>query len=70
MDVLISLLIFVLVFGLVAYLIFWAMGYLGAPEPIRKVVTVIVVIIGILMLLGYLPSFGGHAGFRWPWGRY
>lgn len=57
----IGLLIWVLVFGLIAYLIFWFMSYLGVPEPIRKVVTVIVVIIGILYLLGYvLPGAGVH----------
>ncbi len=66
MDAMISLLVFVLVFGLVAYLIFWAMGYLGAPEPIRKVVTVVVVIIGLLVLIGYLPGLGSH-GFHWPY---
>ena len=57
----IGLLIWVLVFGLICYLIFWFMGYLGAPEPIRKVVTVIIVIIAILYLIGYiLPASGLH----------
>ena len=59
----IALLIWVLVFGLICYLIFWGMGYLGMPEPIRKVVTVIIVIIAILYLVGYLlPA----AGLRLP----
>jgi hypothetical protein len=43
-----SLLVSLLVFALVCYLIFWILGYLGAPEPIRKVVTVIVVVIAVL----------------------
>lgn len=64
METLVSLLIFVLVFGLIAYLIFWAMGYLGVPEPIRKVVTVIVVVVGILLLLSHLPGVGW--GHYWP----
>lgn len=69
METLISLLIFVLVFGLVAYLIFWFMGYLNVPEPIRKVVTVVVIIIGIIMLLGYLPGIVGpeHHSWHLPW---
>jgi hypothetical protein len=55
----IGLLIWVLVFGLICYLIFWAMGYLGMPEPMRKVVTVIIVIIAVLYLPGYvMPSVG------------
>lgn len=57
----IGLLIWVLIFGLICYLIFWVMGYLGMPEPIRKVVTVIIVIIAILYLVGYLmPGAGVH----------
>jgi len=56
-----ALLIWVLVFGLICYIIFWGLGYLGAPEPIRKVVTVVVVIIALVYLLGYiLPSAGLH----------
>lgn len=58
-----ALLLWVLIFGLICYLILWAMGYLGVPEPIRKVVTVIIVIIAVVYLLGYiLPG----AGLRLP----
>ena len=39
----ISLLITVLVFALVCYVLFWIMGYLNVPEPIRKVATVVLV---------------------------
>lgn len=61
---LLSLLIYVVVFGLVCYLIIWAMGYLAVPEPIRKVVTVIIVLIAVIWLLSnFLP--GSH-GFYWP----
>lgn len=55
----VGLLIWILIFGLLCYLIFWTMSYLGVPDPIRKVVTVIIVIIAILYLLGYvLPGTG------------
>ena len=60
-----GLLIWVLIFGLICYLIFWAMGYLGVPEPIRKVVTVIIVIIAIVYLLSLIPGLGIPAA-RWP----
>lgn len=61
---LVSLLIFVLVAGLVIYLIFWAMNYLGMPDPIKKVVTVIVVIIAVVWLLSnFLP---GATAWHWP----
>ena len=53
----ISLLITVVIFALVCYLIFWVMGYLGVPEPIRKVVTVVIVLIAVIWLLtNFLPT--------------
>jgi hypothetical protein len=58
-----SLLVSLLVFALVCYLIFWILGYLGAPEPIRKVVTVIVVVIAVIWLLtNFVPlaTIGPH----------
>jgi len=56
----ISLLITMLVFGLICYLIFWVMGYLAVPDPIRKVVTVIVVVVAVLWLLqAFMPINAG-----------
>lgn len=56
----ISLLITLLVFAVVCYVIFWVMGYLGVPEPVRKVVTVIIVVVAVIWLLtNFLP--GQHA---------
>lgn len=60
----ISLLITLVVFALICYLIFWVMGYLGVPEPIRKVVTVVIVLIAVIWLLtNFLP---GQHGLYWP----
>ena len=54
---LVSLLITLVVFGLVCYLAFWVMGYLNVPEPIRKVVTVIIVLLVVIWILNYfLPG--------------
>jgi len=63
----ISLLVTLVIFALICYLLFWAMGYLGVPEPIRKVVTVIIVLIAVIWLLtNFLPlASGGHP----LWGR-
>jgi hypothetical protein len=57
---LVSLLITLVVFALVCYLIFWAMGYLNVPDPIRRVVTVIIVLIACIWLLSnFLPNAAG-----------
>ena len=62
---LISLLITIAVFALVAYVIFWLIGYLGVPEPVRKVVVVVVVLIAVVWILSnFLPGTAG-LGIRW-----
>lgn len=56
---LIHVLILALVLGVICYIIFWAMGALGVPAPIQKVVTVlVVVIIAIWLLMALLPLLG------------
>ncbi len=56
---LVALLITVAVFALVFYVIFWLIGYLGVPEPVRKVVVVVMVLIAIVWILNaFLP--GAH----------
>lgn len=61
---LVSLLITVVVIALVLYLIFWVMSYLGVPDPIRKVVTVVMVLIVVIWILtNFLPGVPGwHLG--------
>ncbi len=54
---LVSLLITIAIFALVVYVIFWIMGYLSVPEPIRKVVVVIVVLIAVVWILtNFMPG--------------
>ena len=53
----IGLLITVAVFALVCYVIFWLIGYLGVPEPVRKVIVVVIVLIAVIWILpNFLPG--------------
>jgi hypothetical protein len=61
---LIGLLITVAVFALVCYVIFWLIGYLGVPEPVRKVVVVVIVLIAIVWILSNFLPGTGH--MTWP----
>jgi hypothetical protein len=64
----IQLLITVVVFAIVCYILFWLLGYLAVPEPIRKVVVVVVVLIAVIWILSnFLP--GTVTGFHPLWGR-
>lgn len=51
--------LFLIIVLLVAWLIIWAVGYLGAPDPLKKVAVVAVVIIAALIILARaLPLLG------------
>jgi hypothetical protein len=51
-----SLLIALLVIGLLWYLIRWAVGYLGLPQPVLVVVTVLIVICFLYWVWGAFPT--------------
>ena len=54
----IGLLISVLVVALICYLVFWVLTYLGAPEPVRKVAVVVMVVLAVVYLLSALGGWG------------
>ena len=56
-----QLLISVLVFLVIASVVWWAVGMLPLPAPIRPIVLVVIVLIFLVYLLGYLP--GSHRYF-------
>ena len=56
---LVNLLIFILIVGLICYLIRWALGYMAVPEPLQKVVWVIVIIVLLVAFLRMLGVVGG-----------
>ena len=65
---LIALLIYLVVFLIVAGLIFWAVNKLsaafGIPEPIRTVIIVALVIICVVVLLSFLLGALPASGLR------
>jgi hypothetical protein len=48
------LLVGLLVWGLVGYLVHWAMGALGVPHPVDKIVLVLLVVFFVLWLISAL----------------
>ena len=64
---LLHLLIQIIVVGLVCYLLFWLIGYIGLPAPFDKVARVVIAIVAVIFLLNIVMGLdGGHAlNFRW-----
>jgi Zn-dependent protease with chaperone function len=51
---LITLLIYIIVLGLVFYILWWLLGKVGLPEPFNKIATMILALICVLVLLNLL----------------
>jgi multisubunit Na+/H+ antiporter MnhB subunit len=59
---LITLIIIALVLGL----IFWAIDWMGIPQPFNKGLKAVLVLVGLIVLINFLLSLTGHGGFiRW-----
>ncbi len=62
---LVSLIIYVMVGGLVFWLLWWLVGYCGLPEPFNKVARVILAVLAVCFLIAVLLSLvNGQPVFR------
>lgn len=61
----VTLVIYLIVAGLVFWLLWWLVQYTAPPEPFRKIANVILAILAALVAIGLLLSFvGGQPLFR------
>lgn len=52
---LISLLVALIIFGLIAWIVVWIVGLIPMPQPIKVAVYAVLGLIAILYLIGFLP---------------
>jgi ABC-type multidrug transport system permease subunit len=64
-SALLSLLVQLVIAGLIVWLIWWFVDYVGIPEPFNKVVRVILGLVILIYLINVLLSIGGRPLFRW-----
>lgn len=57
---LISLIVTLVILGLVFWLVMWFIGFVGVPEPFRKIIIVIVGLVVFIFVLNILLSLAGH----------
>jgi hypothetical protein len=51
--------------GLIFWLLYWLVSYVNPPEPFKKIATVILAILAVLVIIGILLSIaGGQPMFR------
>lgn len=59
LDGLVTLLIYIVVLGLIFWLLWWFIGFVGLPEPFNKVARVVIGLVAFILMLyvlvGLLP---------------
>lgn len=58
-ETLMTILIYLVVWGLVLYVLWWGIGRIGLPEPFAKIATVALVLLTVIVLLNLLFGFIG-----------
>lgn len=56
----IDTLIYLVVCGLIFWLIWWFVNWVGVPEPFRKVIQVLLGLCALVVLIDVLLGFAGH----------
>ncbi len=64
-EAVISLLLYLVCIGMVFWLLYWLVNYVGLPEPFNKVARVILAVSAVVVLIGILMSLAGHPIVRW-----
>ncbi len=60
MSSLLSLLLGIAVVGLVFWLLWWLIGYMGLPEPFNKICMVVLAIAAVVVLISFLFQVFGY----------
>lgn len=64
-SAMLSLLVTIVIVGLIFWLVWWFLGYVGLPEPFNKVARVLIGLCALVFLINILLSMTGHPLFRW-----
>lgn len=61
----VTVVVYLIVGGLIFWLLWWLVDYVGLPEPFNKVAHVILAVLAVLVVIGILLSLvGGQPLFR------
>lgn len=61
----VTLILYLVVAGVIFWLLTWLIDYCGVPEPFRKVARIILAVLAVLVVIGALLSLvGGVPIFR------
>lgn len=58
-------LVWLIVIGLIFWLLKWLISYVGLPAPFAKVANVLLALVAVLFIINLLLGFAGHPVIRW-----
>ena len=67
MNGLFGILIYVIVLGLIFYVVWWFLGKLALPEPFNKIAIAVVALIALILLLNLLFGFAPGPRLHWSY---
>ena len=64
-DTVVTAFVYLLVAGIIFWLLWWLLGVVAPPEPFRKIATVLLAVGAVLVVICVLLSLVGHPVIRW-----
>lgn len=61
---LVMLLVWIVIIGMIFYVMWWGLGQLALPEPFDKIARAVIIIVTVLLLINALLGLTGSAPFR------
>jgi len=62
---LVNFVVWLVVIGLVCWLLTWLIDYCGVPTPFNKVGKIIIAVVGVVLLINALLGLGGNGFIAW-----
>lgn len=57
--------VWIVIAGVIFWILNWSLAYIGVPEPFAKVLKVVIVLIALIMLINGLLMLAGRPLFSW-----
>lgn len=64
-NALLNGLVWLVVVGLICYLLWWLIGYMGLPAPFDKVARCVLALVAVVLLINWLLGLSGHGIVVW-----
>jgi hypothetical protein len=64
-ETIVMALLYLIVGGIIFWLLYWALGRINPPEPFKKVAEIILVVGAVFVCIAVLLALAGHPIVRW-----